>query len=92
MAISSILHSIRLPNGQAASFEEMHAYGTVLQGFIQEQEALLPEITDTKRHNDTIDYLQSLAYGYNEQLRLYKVKEELRQKIFIVAVTQIADH
>jgi hypothetical protein len=76
--------AIRLPNGLEASFEYMQAYGSVLQAFIRDQEALLPAITDTKRHNDIIDYLRSLANGYNEQLRIYKEKEAQQNKLLMV--------
>ncbi len=85
MATSSTPNIIRLPAGHEASFEYMQAYGSVLQTFIQDQEALLPAITDTRRHNDTIDYLQSLANGYNEQLRIYKTRVAMQQ-IMMVAL------
>jgi hypothetical protein len=86
MAISSNPTTIRLPRGQTASYEVMYTYGRVLQAFILEQESLLPAVTDTKRHNDTIDYLQSLANGYNEQVRIYRFKEALQQNALTVAV------
>ena len=72
--------SIHVPRGDLASCEEMQAYGTVLQSFICAQEALLDDMEDVKHHNATVDYLQSLANGYNEQLRVYKEAEARRQR------------
>lgn len=78
--------SIHLPRGEHASFEEMQAYGSVLQSFICTQEALLEEMEDVQHHNDTIDYLQSLANSYNEQLRVYKEAEAQRQRATLTAL------
>lgn len=72
--------SIHLPRGEYASFEEMQSYGRVLQSFIHSQEALLQDLEDVQQHNDTIDYLHSLANSYNEQLRVYKEAESRRQR------------
>jgi len=80
--------SISLPRGETATFEEMQAYGSVLQSFIYEQEAKLPAVKDTRRHNDAVDYLQSLANGYNEQLRIYKDTEARRQRNLMAALWQ----
>lgn len=81
--------SIKLPHGEHASFEEMQAYGSVLQSFICTQEALLEDIDDVRHHNDTVDYLQSLANGYNEQLRIYKDAEARRQKDVLSALLMV---
>ena len=43
--------SIHLPSGAQASFEEMQAYGNILQSFICKQEALLQEIGDVDLSN-----------------------------------------
>jgi len=71
--------SVQLPNGREATSEEMQSYGQALQNFIHQQEALLPQIKDTRRHNQIIDYLQLLSDSYNEQLGLYKAVEARRQ-------------
>jgi len=89
MATSS--NSIRLPDGREASFEEMQAYGSVLQSFIQEQEAQLPAISDARHHNDTIDYLQSLANAYNEQLHVYRDTQAQQHTSMMVALLQFAN-
>ncbi|NQX88647.1 MAG: hypothetical protein HRT77_08270 [Halioglobus sp.] len=78
--------SIHLPSGAQASFEEMQAYGNILQSFICKQEALLQEIGDVDLHNETVDYLHSLASGYNRQLQVYKEAERLRQRETLAAV------
>lgn len=81
--------SIHLPRGEHASFEEMQAYGSTLQSFICTQEALLDDIEDVEHHNDTVDYLQSLANSYNEQLRVYKVAEAKRQRDTLSALLRV---
>jgi len=78
--------SITLSRGETASFEEMQAYGSVLQSFICCQETQLEETKDVRRYNDTIDYLQSLANGYNEQLCVYKQMEASRQQKLMTAL------
>ena len=78
--------SVHMPRGEQASFEEMQKYGSILQSFINSQEALLEDIEDVKHHNDTVDYLQSLANGYNEQLRMYKEAEAQRQRNTLSAI------
>ena len=80
MAASLVPLVVRLPNGREATFDEMHSYGQIMQDFIRDQEAKLPQVKDTRRHNQIIDYLQTLADGYNEQLCLYKAAEAQRQQ------------
>ncbi|MBK6512072.1 MAG: hypothetical protein IPG06_23295 [Haliea sp.] len=84
MTTSAPQIAIQLPDGRMASFEEMQAYGQTLQQFIFEQEAVLPQVTDTTRHNNVVEYLRLLASGYNEQLRLYKAAEAQRQREILV--------
>ena len=81
--------SVHLPRGEYASFEEMQSYGSVLQSFIRTQEALLEDMEDIQHHNDTIDYLQSLANGYNEQLRVYKEAESRRQREMLSTLIRV---
>jgi hypothetical protein len=81
--------AITLPDGQEASFEEMQTYGRILQDFIRDQEARLPEVGDTNLHNEIIDYLQLLATAYNKQLRIYKAREEQKQRQFMVLLMQV---
>ena len=80
MVASLVPLVVRLPNGREATFEEMQSYGQIMQDFIRDQEAKLPQVKDTRRHNQIIDYLQTLADGYNEQLGLYKAAEAQRQQ------------
>jgi len=82
--------SIHLPRGEYASFAEMQGYGSILQSFICSQEALLEDIEDVQHHNDTVDYLQSLANSYNEQLRIYKESEAQRQRSMLTALMRVA--
>ena len=89
MAGSNSTISVKMPRGEHASFEEMQNYGSVLQSFIYEQELMLEEIPDTQQHNDTVDYLHSLANSYNEQLRIYKEAESQRQRSLIAALMQM---
>ena len=49
--------TINLPHGDVASYEEMQAYGEILQRFIREQEAALEQVKDITRHNQIVDYL-----------------------------------
>ncbi len=77
---------IKLPRGDQASFEEMQAYGNALQAFICHQEEKLEHSDKTKDHNSTIDYLHSLADGYNTQLHLFKEAEARRQRGIIKAL------
>ncbi|MBK6740290.1 MAG: hypothetical protein IPG64_21875 [Haliea sp.] len=84
MTTSAPQIAIQLPDGRMASFEEMQAYGQTLQQFIFEQEAVLPQVTDTTRHNNVVEYLRLLASSYNEQLRLYKAAEAQRQREILV--------
>jgi hypothetical protein len=84
MTTSAQQLSVKLPNGAVASFEDMQAYGQTLQHFVLEQEAALPQVTDTTRHNQIVDYLRLLASSYNEQLRLYKAAESQRQREILV--------
>lgn len=86
MTISKSSPTITLPYGGDASFAEMQAYGSVLQSFIRDQESQLAEIQDTRKHNETIDYLQSLASSYNEQLRIYKDTEANHQRDMMMAL------
>ena len=83
--------TIKLPYGEAASFAEMQAYGTVLQSFIYDQEEKLTDIEDAKRHDETIDYLQSLASSYNEQLRVFKQTEARHQRKLMIALMQVVE-
>ena len=80
MTVLKSSQTIRMPHGAKASFVEMQSYGSVLQGFITEQESKLDNIKDTKQHNEIIDYLQSLANSFNEQLHLYQAKEARQQR------------
>ena len=84
MTTSAPQIAIQLPDGRMASFEEMQAYGQTLQQFIVEQEAVLPQVTDTTHHNNIVEYLRLLASSYNEQLRLYKAAEAQRQREILV--------
>jgi len=84
MTTSAPQLTINLPDGRVANFEEMQAYGQTLQQFIFAQEAALPQVTNTTRHNNIIDYLRLLASSYNDQLRLYKAEEAQRQREVLV--------
>lgn len=84
MSTSAPQFTIKLPDGRGASFEDMQAYGKTLQQFLFEQEALLPQVSDTTRRNDIIEYLRLLASSYNAQLRLYKAAEAQRQRETLV--------
>ena len=88
MAISSGSLAITLPDGREASFEEMQAYGNIMREFIRDQEAQLPQVEDIHRHNEIIDYLQLLATAYNKQLRIYKAREEPKQRQFMIVLMQ----
>jgi hypothetical protein len=90
MSIALNRNSIVIPHGQEASFEEMQACGNILQTFIRDQEALLPSIANDNRHNEVVDYLLSLANGYNEQLRIFKQVEKEHQRQLIAALMQFA--
>ena len=46
-------------------FDEMPDYGQVMQNFIRDQEEQLPHVSDSRRHNQIIDYLQNLADAYS---------------------------
>jgi len=78
--------AITLPDGSVANFEEIQAYGQVLQRFILEQEAALPAVKDANRHNEIIDYLRLLARSYNAQLRRFKAAQAQRQKAILVVL------
>jgi len=67
----------------------MRSYGGVLQSFIRKQEALLEDIDDVQHHNDTIDYLHSLANSYNEQLHVYKEAESRRQREMLSTLIRV---
>ena len=86
MATSLVPLVVRQPNGGEATYEEMQSYGQIMQGFIRDQEAKLPQVKDTRRHNQIIDYLQTLADGYNEQLGLYKDAEAQREQKLLVTM------
>ncbi len=43
-----------------------------------------------KDHNSTADYLHSLAYGYNPQLRVFKETQARRQRDIIRALMFMA--
>jgi hypothetical protein len=90
MATSAVPLAFKLPNGLEATFKEMQIYGQIMQGFICDQEAVLPQVKDTRRHNQIIDYLQTLADGYNEQLGLYKAADACRQQQGLIALIRIA--
>lgn len=81
---SSDTHAVTLPDGRNASYEDMQQYGETLQAFIREQEVKLADIEDARRHNEIIDYLQMLADGYNEQLRLFKAARAQRQSAVVI--------
>ena len=80
MTVLTSPKTIRMPHAATASFAEMRSYGSVLQGFISEQESKLDDIKDTKQHNEIVDYLQSLANSFNQQLHLYQAKEAHQQR------------
>jgi hypothetical protein len=88
MTISSNSLSITLPDGQKASFKEMQAYGNCLQDFIRDQESKLPQIEDTRLHNETVEYLKLLATSYNKQLRIYKAQEAQNQRQFMIGLKE----
>jgi hypothetical protein len=90
MATSAVPLTVKLPYGREATFEEMQIYGQIMQDFIRNQEALLPQVKDTRRHNQIIDYLQTLADGYNKQLGIYKAAEACRQQDGVMALIRIA--
>jgi hypothetical protein len=90
MATSAVPLAVKLPNGREATYEDMQIYGQIMQGFIRDQEAVLPQVKDTRRHNQIIDYLQTLADGYNEQLGLYNAAEACRQQEVLIALIRIA--
>ncbi|MCB1706473.1 MAG: hypothetical protein KDI17_16520 [Halioglobus sp.] len=81
--------TINLPHGDVATYEEMQAYGDILQRFIREQEAALEQVKDITRHNQIVDYLRLLARSYNEQLRLYKAAEAKRQRETLIVLLKI---
>jgi hypothetical protein len=81
--------SVKLPRGEYATLEEMRCYGSVLQSFICSQESRLDDIEDFEHHNDTVDYLHSLASSYNEQLRVFKATEARRQRNLMDALMQV---
>lgn len=83
--------AVTIPLGENASFEEMQSYGEVLQMFICDHEAELAHVADLKRHNDTVDYLQSLANCYNEQLRIYKQAEAQRHRDLLTALARAVE-
>ena len=89
MARSSSSLAITLPDGREASFEEMQNYGNILQDFIRDQEAQLPQVEDIRRHNEIIDYLQLLATAFNKQLRIYKAREEQKQRQFMIVLMRV---
>jgi hypothetical protein len=88
MTISSGSLAVTLPDGREASFEEMQTYGNILQGFIRDQEAQLQQVENTRRHNETVEYLQLLATVYNKQLRIYKAREAQTQRQFMIVLMQ----
>ena len=88
MAISSASLSITLPDGREASFKQLQAYGNTLLDFIRKQEATLPEVEDTGRHNEIVDYLRLLATSFNKQLRIYKAQEAQNQRQFMIVLKQ----
>ena len=77
---------IQLPRGDTATFEDMEAYGQTLQAFIRQQEEQLPDERDVTRHNEIVDYLNLLASGYNEQLRLFKEAEARRRSTMLLSL------
>jgi hypothetical protein len=89
MTTSSSPIAVTLPNGREATFDEMQSYRQILLGFIRDQEALLPQVEDSRRHNEIIDYLRILADGYNEQLGLFKAAEAQRQQQLLVAMIRV---
>jgi hypothetical protein len=86
MATPSAQLAVKLPNGKEATFDEMQSYGRILQDFICGQEEKLPQVKDTRRHNQIIDYLGTLSDGYNQQLSLYRAAEVQRQQELLVAM------
>lgn len=89
MAASAPQLSITVPDGAAATFEELQAYGQILQRFILQQEAALPAIDDNARHNEIIEYLRLLASSYNQQLRRYKAAQAQRQRETLIVMLRI---
>ena len=80
MAVPTSPPTIRMPDGAKASFAQMQSYASVLQGFITEQESKLDDIKDIKQHNEIVDYLQTLANSFNQQLHVYKAKDAQQQR------------
>jgi hypothetical protein len=89
MTTSSSSLAVTLPDGREATFDEMQSYRQILQDFIRDQEALLPQVKDSRRHNEIIDYLRLLAAGYNKQLGVYKAAEAERRQGLLVAMIRI---
>ena len=89
MATSSGPLAVKLPHGREATFDDMQNYGRILRDFIRDQEEKLPQVKDTRRHNQIIDYLQTLADAYNGQLGLYKAAEAQRKTEMLVAMIRV---
>lgn len=67
-----------IPDGRTASVEDMRRYGHVIQQFVRDTEARLPHIADTLEHNRIVDVLHTLADAYNQQLRIFREREQQR--------------
>ena len=80
---------LQIPDGRYASLEEMATFGSVLQDFVQKQEALLPEIDSSARHNQIVDFLTELANCYNEQLSIFKDAELSRSQRWLTEIMQL---
>ena len=92
MAVPTSPKTIRMPHGAEASFAEMKSYGNVLQTFITEQEANLDDIEDARNHDAIVEYLQSLANSYNEQLHIYKAKEAHQQRKVMYELMRVLEN
>jgi type II secretory pathway predicted ATPase ExeA len=85
-------HALQIPDGRNADLAEMLAYGRVLRDFVQQQEALLPEITSAARHNQVVDFLNELANSYNEQLRLFHNADLQRRQQLLATILHSGLH
>ena len=80
---------LQIPDGRFADLEEMLAFGTTLQDFVKQQEALLPEITSEPRHDQIVDFLNELGECYNEQLGIFSNTELGRRRPSPARVSEI---
>ena len=69
MHITTHPYAIRPIPATESSFEELHAYGSVFQLFIDDQETRLRESAEPRHVDDNGDYLYSLAYSCPSAVR-----------------------